>query len=366
MKWFALFSLILLVACSSSHEKIFVANEEGGSVSVIDARSLQEIDRVSLTLDGDEYLPHNVQVVGDRVLVTANGPHAHDEHEMDEEAAESNGSSEHSMATENMPLPKGMIAVAAHETEESNETHADQLVVLDARSNKIVERIDIAVGAHLAHVVGQGSIAYVTGTDADALYRVDLVAITVEKISLPKGSMPHGMRLINDKTAAIAGMGGVLLFVDLDSKEVMQVNLSGKGVQVGVVPGKVVVSIYDTKKLGVYDIASRELKEFDLPNAMGPIQIYAAPDNKYFYVADQGAYFDRPSGFDVFKVNIESGEIVKKSKVGQAPHGVVVSPDGRVWVTLLQEDAVAVLKDDEKIASIPIGAAPNGISYWQG
>jgi len=362
MKSLMVFLLILLVACSPVREKIFVANEASGSISIIDATSLKEIDRVSLTTEHEgarvEFGPHNVQVVGDKVLITANIAHKEEE---------SHNEGEHEMSASDMKIPTGIVAVEAHGEEETEqEDHPDQLVILDAKSNKIIDRIDLDIGAHLAHVVSDGKYAYVTATNSELLYKVDLATGKYFPLVLPKGSMPHGIRLTPDgKTAIIAAMRNAMLLVNLETKNITTIALPGKGVQAGIAGNIAMVSVYDTKQLALYDMNSGEVSYADLPaGAKGPIQMYQTPDNKYVYIADQGVYFDQPPGRNTYKIDLAEKKVVATIETGDAPHGVVVSPDGRVWVTNLNGNSVTLIQNDQKVSEIEVGAAPNGISYW--
>jgi DNA-binding beta-propeller fold protein YncE len=358
MKKLAVFLLIVLVACSPVKEKVFVANEASGTISVIDASKLEEIGRITLTLEHDggrlEYAPHNVQVVGDKVLVTANMAHKEEEEHGD-----------HEMAAADMKIPTGIIVVEAHGDEEAGLEHPDQLVIIDAKSHKIISRVDLDIGAHLAHVVSDGAFAYITATNSELLYKVNLETGNYVPIILPKGSMPHGIRLTPEgKTGIIAGMMGDLLLINLETKNITTITLPGKGVQAGIAGNTAMASVFDTKQLALYDLSSGELSFVDLPNAKGPIQMYPTPDNKYVYIADQGVYFDLPPGRNTYKIDLAEKKVVAAIDTGDAPHGVVVSPNGRVWVTNLNGNSVTLIENDKKAKEIGVGAAPNGISYW--
>ncbi len=360
MKKLMILLLIALAACTQANEKIFVANEASGTISVIDASKLEEIGRITLTLEHDgnrlEYAPHNIQVVGDKVLVTANMAHKEEE--------EAHG--DHEMAAANMKIPTGIIAVEAHGDEEEGPEHPDQLVIIDAKSHKILNRIDLDIGAHLAHIVSDGVFAYATATNNELLYKVNLETGNYVPIILPKNSMPHGIRLTPDnETAIIAGMMGDLLFVNLETKNITTIKLPGKGVQAGSAGNIAMVSVFDTKQLALFDMTSREISFVDLPDSKGPVQMYQTPDNKYVYVADQGVYFDQPPGRNTYKVDLAEKKIVATIDTGDAPHGVVVSPNGRVWVTNLNGNSITLIQNDKKIKEIEVGAAPNGISYWK-
>lgn len=328
MRKLILLMLIFLAACSLS-DKVYVANEESGSISVIDSVSLKELKQISLNDNKMKFYPHNVQIgnvdiFGDVILATA----------------------------------------ISMQEEKSNEhqSGSDQVIVISKKFGNILKRVDLEDEAHVAHVVSDGNLAYVTGTEKDSLYVVNPALEKFEVIRLPNGSMPHGLRLSEDKkTAVIAGLGNQLILVNLTSKEVKSFELPGKGVQTAVFKNKFFVSIYDTKQIGVFENGA--LSFIDLGNdAVGPIQLYPSKDG-FLYVADQGVLFDQPEGAKIYKIDIEEGKVVKSIEAGRAPHGVFVGPDGRVWVTNLKGNSVSVIENDVKVAEIAVGDAPNGVSF---
>ena len=158
--------------------------------------------------------------------------------------------------------------------------------------------------------------------------------------------------------------------LDIRSFVLNDLALKGAAVQTGVTPdGKyALASVYDTKSLAVYDIASEKLTYIDLPKeAKGPVQLYPTPDSRYVYVADQGYYFYQPIGDTVYKIDLKEMKIAETIKGGSAPHGVIVSKDGKfVYVTNLLSDDVSVIDTvlGKEVAKIKIGKMPNGISLW--
>ena len=74
------------------------------------------------------------------------------------------------------------------------------------------------------------------------------------------------------------------------------------------------------------------------------MQIYPTPDSKYVYVADQGYYFNQPNSDLVYKIDLQEMKVAETIKSGTAPHGVVVSQDGKfVYVTNLLSDDLSVI-----------------------
>lgn len=365
MKIYSCISIVtllgLLSACSpsqaptqtSSAEKVYVAIEEENRIAVLDSETQNVIKTINLSehVDGSthEFSPHNVQVApdGKSVWVTAN--HGQGQH------GGGHGKDE--------------------AYDEGSEEAPDQVIVINPITDTIIKRIPIALGAHLAHVVvtKDGSFAYATSQEKGMVYKIDARSFKVGKeIAAPTGSEPHGLRLSPDGTTAYIALlqGKGLGVLDLRTDALTTVPLEGNAVQTGVTPdGKlVVVSLYDTKKLAVFDVATKSLSYIDLPeDAKGPIQMYATPDSSYIYVADQGYYFEQPTGNRVYKIDLVAKSVIKEIHVGDAPHGVVVSPDGKfVYVTNLLSDDVSIIDtaSDAEIGKVKVGTMPNGISVW--
>lgn len=169
----------------------------------------------------------------------------------------------------------------------------------------------------------------------------------------------------------VAMMGGKALGVlDLRTKEMKLVPLGGAAVQAGVTPDNKVAlaSLYDTKRLALYFPDSDRLEFVPLPAAAkGPVQMYPAPDGRHVYLTDQGYYFDQPTSEWVYRVDLATRRVAAEIKVGQAPHGIVVSDDGDfAYTTNLAGGDVSVIDTaaGQEVARIPVGKAPNGISLW--
>ncbi|OHA79410.1 MAG: hypothetical protein A2747_03195 [Candidatus Yonathbacteria bacterium RIFCSPHIGHO2_01_FULL_44_41] len=349
---------------SKMSEKVYVAIEGSGEIVVLDARTRQVLKRIDLSEDKGEatvgYMPHNVQVSPDNksVWVTANA----DDKKM-------------KMSLRIIPRAE---ASAGHgdeiaDTGKSN----DEVIVIDPFSDVVIKRIEIGQELHLSHVslTPDSSYAIVASQEKGVIYKINTASFAVEKeVATKKGGGPHGLRISPDgKTAYIAMLGGKSLGVlDIASFSMKDISLRGAAVQTGVTPdGKyALASVYDAKSLAVYDIASTKLSYIDLPKeAKGPVQLYPTPDSRFVYVADQGFYFDQPISDTVYKIDLKEMKVVRAIKGGSAPHGVIVSRDGKfVYVTNLKSDDVSVIDTatEKEVAKIKVGTAPNGISVWYG
>lgn len=336
--------------------KLYVAIEGESRITVINPETQEILKSVDLSERTDNVLhafsPHNVQVApdGKAVWVTAN----HGQQQHDEDDGGHGEEKVHDAASVNAP---------------------DQVIVIDPRTDTITRRIPIAPGTHLAHIVAtrDGAFAYATAQEKGVIYKIDARNFTIaQEIIAPTGSGPHGLRLSPDgATAYIALLQGKGLgILDIATGTLTTIPLGGNAVQTGLTPdGKlVVVSLYDTKRLAVFDVATKNVSYIDLPgDAKGPIQLYPTPDSRYIYVADQGYYFGQPAGNRLFKIDLATKSVIKEIPAGNAPHGVVVSPDGKfVYVTNLLSQDLSIIDTagDTEVGRIEVGEMPNGISLW--
>jgi YVTN family beta-propeller protein len=352
----------LLLCCfpfatpAAVEEKVYIAVEGEGTLAVFDTASRQILKRIDLAAESQgeprKVTPHNVQVAADggTVWVTANAVHA-------------------------------AHGAASSEEHHGDQGHAameppfDEVLVVDPASDTVIRRIPLGPGLHLAHVVlaPDGSRAFVTAQNESAIYEIDAREYrVVRKIEAPPRSQPHGLRMAPDGGRAyVALLGGKSLgILDVASGRLQALPLDGAPVQTAVTPDgkRVLATLYDTRKLAVYQPATASLRYIDLLGAArGPVQLYPTPDGRYVYVADQGHYFGQPDSEWVYKVDLEKSRTIWAIQGGKAPHGIVVSPDGRTaYVTNLVSDDLSVidLESDREVMRVPVGHEPNGVSIW--
>ena len=348
---------------STRSDKVYVAAEDGGEVDVIDAKSNSVATKIDLSLKENNssvmYMAHNVQVApdGKSVWVTANVM----------------GSADMGL----VPKLKSMLLPTAYadSKHDSKSVNKDQLIVIDPQTDKITKRIDVGSDTHLAHVVVTPDSKYAVAVSQTKgeLYKVDTSTYqVVQTIPTVPGGEPHGLRMAPDgQRAYVAMMGNKSIgILDMRTGTLTYVPLNGAAVQTAVTSdGKyALATVYDSKSVAIYNISTAQLGYVQLPaGAKGPLQLYPTPDAKYVYVADQGNYFGQPNGDKVYKIDIVQRKVVTTTQVGTAPHGVVVSPDGKyVYVTNLESNNVSVIDSstNKEVAKIPTAAKPNGISYW--
>lgn len=317
-------------------EKLYVANEEDGSLSVVNADTYELIKTVYLDYKGEMYMPHNVQVAPDNnsVWVTMAPMHEH----------------------------------------EGSVGHDDLIVVLRGKREKTKEHIKIGSNQHPAHVEldDYSNYAYVTANESGQLIEIDAKKYEeTKRFDLGNGSKPHGLRYMNGKLY-IACMGTKeLAIVDLASESVTHVPLGGVAVQTAVLPSKasVYVSLYDLKQVVHYNVSSGTVTPIQLPaDAKGPIQIYPSPDNATLYVCDQGNLNGDPVGNKLYVIDVASNTVIDEIVVGNGAHGVVTNKDGsKVFVSNLLDNTVSVVDAASRtvLQSIPVEKAPNGVSVME-
>lgn len=359
----ALFALAALglnpAATAAEDEKLYVAVEGESKLAVFDTTTQKLLRQIDLAHGDTAVSPHNVQVApdGKTVWVTANSAHGGHAAKPAAPKQADEHSGHHEAAT----------------VEEA--TPADEVLVIDPETDTLIQRIPIGPALHLAHVAltPDSATAYVTAQNENAIYQVDARHYTVVgKIPAPNDSQPHGLRVAPDGAKAYIALlqGKGLGILESATGKLETLALDGAAVQTAVTPdGKfALATLYDTKKLAVYDTRSKALHYIELPKgSRGPVQLYPTPDSRAVYVADQGHYFNQPDGHSVFKVDLAKAHPAWPIKAGTAPHGIVIAKDGGyAYVTNLASDDLSIidLKTDTETARIPVGKEPNGISLW--
>lgn len=336
--------LFLSVSCEKRNckkditEKIYVANEEDGSVSVIDANTFEVVKTVYLDYKGHMYMAHNVQVAPDNnsVWITA-------------EVMDSHRSA-------------------------GDDGHEDMVFVLRGKKEKDKEHIKIGNDQHPAHVVldDNSEFAYVSANEKHQIIKIDAKEYkVVDRIDLGEGAYPHGMRYMGGKLF-VACMGtNEMAIVDVSNNSVSKIPMGGIAVQTSVLPSlsAVYVTVYDLKMVVRYDLNSGDTTQIHLPfGAQGPIQLYPSPDNSKVYVCDQGIVNNQPVSNKVYVIETSSNLVTRTITVGNGAHGVVTDIEGtEIFVTNINDNTVSVIDAStyEVKQTIVVEAAPNGISVMK-
>jgi YVTN family beta-propeller protein len=306
---------------------VYTANEDDGSVSVIDLAS------GTVSTIGTEIAPHNLQASFDGRLVLVVGP-----------KAEKDGSHGHESE-------RGALLIFA------SDRFADGPVAT------------IEVGRHPAHVItdGETRLAFVTNSEDDSVAVIDIARRTSIG-SIGTGRFPHGLRLSpNGGEIYVANVkdGSVSVIDAIALREVARIPVGRAPVQVGFTPDgqRVHVSLRDENSVAVIDTSTRQVIA-KVPVGRGPIQVYATPDGTSVYVANQGSAEQPDSTVSV--IDTASNRVSATIETGRGAHGVVVSPDGQqVYVTNILDDSVSVIDVAARrvVRDFPVGEGPNGVTF---
>ena len=326
---------ILAWAGSAAAAKVYVADEDGDTVSVIDATSFRKVGSVAVGRG-----PHNVQVSPDGKFawVTNNGA-----------------------APTEPPAHQGMPK-RDHESMAS----VGEVWAIDTATDGVVAKVP--VGMHPAHVVltPDGRFAYVTNGGENTVSVVDTAAQRVVA-TIAVGAYPHGVRISPDGAEAyVANLkGGTVSVIDTRTRKEVARIAAGKGpAQVGFTPdGRLAfVSLSQENRVAVIDPVARKVVR-KLPVGTVPIQVYATPDSRTLLVANQGTR--KKPGKSVSVIDLGTFKTATTVETGAGAHGVVVDREGRyAYVTNIYANSVSVLdvEDRRVVATVPVGKGPNGIS----
>ncbi len=330
---------IALLACgfaANAADKVYIANENADTVSVIDATSFKVLTPVRVGK-----MPHNVQLSPDGkvVWVTNNG-------EPDPDPA---------------PWHPGM-----NKAEHAVMAKPGAVWLIDTASDAVVAKIP--VGLHPAHVVltPDGRFAYITNGGDNSVTVIDAAARSVVA-TIAVGKFPHGVRFAPDgKQAYVANLkGGSVSVIDVATrKEIAQIPVGKGPAQVGFTPDGLLafVSLSEERAVAVIDPATRKVTR-KINVGTVPIQLYATPDSRTLLVANQGSR-SKP-GNSVSMIDLQTFKLVKTVVTGSGAHGVAVDREGRLaYITNTYADTVSVIdiKTRAVVNTIRVGKGPNGVS----
>lgn len=310
--------------------KLYVANESSENITVIDATTNQFAKVIKVSDgSGDMLMTHNIQAAPDGKTIWA--------------------------------------------TVNSMGAGPDKVVVIDPLTDEISHWIDIGTDFGLAHVVldSTSDFAYATATDTNLVIEIDAHSFTVTRTFwLGAHHEPHGLRYSRGKLYISNLESNSMSILTVTDGSVVDIPVGGMAVQTAIIPNGqyVFCSIYTTRQVARYEVATGTVTHYNLPGyAQGPIQMYPTPDGTQLYICDQGVLLGRPASDKVFVMNVSNGTLITEITAGDGAHGVVVSLDGtRAYVTNKEDHSVSVINtaDYSIVCTIPVGANPNGISYW--
>jgi YVTN family beta-propeller protein len=307
---------------------VFTADEDGNSVTRVDLAT-GETARTALPIS-----PHNLQISADGHLL----------------------------------MVVGSLADHVHANGNAADEQPGLLLILDPAT--LTERAPpIEIGPHPAHVIvdRQNRFAYVTDSDTDSLWVIDLETGTVAA-EIATCAYPHGLRMSPDEREIYAACveDDQVSVIDVTARaESDRIDVGRAPVQVGFTGDgeQVYVSLRDDDAVAIIDTRTRAAVR-SISVGRGPIQVYATPDSRFVYVANEGSR-EQPDN-RVSVIDRRSEEVISTLVTDAGAHGVVVSDDGRhAFVSNLFTNSVSVIdiSSQQVTETFPVGEGPAGITY---
>ena len=293
----------------------------------------------------------------------------------------------------------------------------EKLAIVDPATLKIVGRVPSGGAPHEVVASDDGKFAYISNyasQQVGQLKTLGVVDLTAQKaippVDLGALRAPHGLAFGNGKVYFTAEANKVIGRYDPASRQVDWILGTGQDVTHMIVLSKDLKTIF-TSNIGSNTICVIEpgsgrsgWNVTAIPVGKGPEGFDLSPDGREVWAANSGdgtvsvidvaskkvtATLDlktkrtnrlkfTPDGKLVLISDDGGGEVVfvdaatrkerKRLKVGEAPEGTLVQPDGaRAYVALSRDNAVAVidLKTLEVTGKIATGKEPDGLAWAQ-
>lgn len=311
---------------------VYVANEDGSSISVIDGATLSVIDTIRI----EKSDPHNVNLD---------------------------------------PLGRYIYATNHEETEHGHEMGGEGFLrVIDANTRKLIKSVDL--GAKAAHVVPtrDGLLVYVSLEGSDHIVEIGTDDFSI-KSDIKVGEMSHGFVLSSKDDFLFSPnmMSNDVSFVNLETGETKtfevshEDNVCKKPTAMGITSDDKYAFVTCSDSFDIYQIDVSNLQvigrvAFTKNTPPGPIQSPVNPTGKYLYIPDMR------NGV-VHKIDIDTFEEIASIKTGSGAHGIAYSPDGNyAFVTNTWDNSLSVIDttSDTVIKTMSIGKSPNGVAVSGG
>ena len=243
--------------------------------------------------------------------------------------------------------------------------HKNTLLVLDTRSGAVVKTVQ----------VGDTPGALASSPDGATVYSAEDNFLTV--ISGQDGNIAARLPLVTLAAAVDVSPDGRIVFVSAPAETAVKlIDARNRAVLATVelpgIPGGLACSpdgrqlyVTDTESgtLVVIDVARRAIAA-TIPVGSGPFGVAGSPDGTRAYVTATGrsprAHEVGGQG-SVVVVDTARRRLLARVPVGDVPHGVAVTPDGRAVLAVnLGSDTVSVIDTQSNTVSavIPVGRAP--------
>lgn len=314
------FATVLLSTSAHSDGKVYVANQNSDTVSVIDVDSLTLIENISV---GD--VPHNINHTpnGELILVT---------------------------------------------NKNINIASPPSLSLISSATNQLVGTVE-NIGSRIEHVVAiDSNTAYVTeDLEHNAVAVIDIDQRRVSRY-ISVGVKPHGLWPTPGGDALFVPnqLSGTLSKIDVESGTVEAETSIGRTPTMAVVSPDgqfVYVTLYGERGVAVVNarmVESGQLQIYDVIDVgEGPAQVAITPDGNYVLVPCEG-----PGA--LYVIDARTRKVVNIINTGDGAHGVDISNDGNLaFVSNRGPGTLSVidLREGVVLKQIKVGENPAGVDF---
>lgn len=316
----SLLAVLLLSPSAYSAGKVYVANQDSDTVSVIDVDSLTLIENIAV---GD--FPHNVNHTADGELVL--------------------------VTNKNL-----------------NISSPPSLTIISSASNQVVDVVE-NIGSRVEHVVSIGSdFAYVTeDLEHNAVAVIDIAQRRVSRY-ISVGVKPHGLwpTPAGDALFVPNQLSGTLSKIDVSTGEVVgEASIGRTPTMASVSPDgqTVYVTLYGERGVAVINANLVESGRLQINDVIDvgerPAQVAVTPDGNYVLVPCEGAGA-------LYVIDAHAGEVVSVINTGAGAHGVDVSDDSSLaFVSNRGPGTLSVVDLANRVVlkQIKVGENPAGVDF---
>jgi PQQ-dependent catabolism-associated beta-propeller protein len=333
--WLVAASLLLAVPLCAQASRLYVSNEDSGSVSVLDTDSTQIVNTVNV---GKRPRGLKLSHDGKQLFVAVTGS------------------------------PKCPPTMPDEECDKlKRDLTADGIAVIDTASLQLTGLLKSGSDPEQFDVSHDGKHLYVSNEDAATLSVVNIATGAMET-AIPVGKEPEGVRVTPDgRWVVVTSESGNAIYI-IDPKTQKMV----KSLPVGKRPRDVTFSL-DSKKAYISGEFDASLYTASIPGGAAASQLLQLrkEDRPMGLVLDaprKRLYVSTGRGGTVAVVDLAGSKLVTEIQVGPRPWGIALSHDGkRLYTANGSSNDVSIVDTAtlQVVKKIAVGKAPWGVALSQ-
>lgn len=347
---YSCFRAVLLALCGGALAStapayhVYVTNEKGGSVSVIDGATREVVASIAV---GKRPRGIRVSPDGKTLFVAVSGTPISAPPQLD--------------AKGNPIFKKGKDD--DDDDDKKADKSADGIAVVDIAPKKLLKRIQVGSDPEQLALSADGTRLFVSNEDVGTASVVNIASGKVEHI-IPVSREPEGVTTSPDGKFfyVTCETEGEIFAIDTSNyKAITHFNVGGRPRSADFLPdgSRAFIPSESSGQLHIIDsVNHKPLKTINLPKGSRPMCVKAAADGKKVYFST-----GRAGTVDVLDTAKE--DVTNVIKVGTRPWGIAISPDGKYLFSAngpSDDVSVVDLSSEKEIARIKSPGSPWGVA----